>query len=66
MKQIQIQYFLCEVSEFFEAFPSLEEWKHSTALSSRTFEGPLEFHVRREPQNDPKIVEKSVGRCLAI
>ena len=22
------------------------------------FEGELQFHVRKEPQNDPKIVEK--------
>ena len=28
------------------------------ALFSRFFEGELQFHVRKEPRNDPKIVEK--------
>ena len=28
------------------------------------FAGELQFHVKKEPQNDPKIVEKSFGSCL--
>ena len=28
------------------------------------FEGELQFHVRKEPQNDPKIVEKK--QVLAV
>ena len=54
-------------SEFFEKFPSLEEEnppKRTNALFSRFFTGELQFHVRKEPQNDPKIVEKSFGSCL--
>ena len=55
-------------SEFFETFPSLEEenpQQQTNALFSRFFEGELQFHVRQEPQNDPKIVEKktSFGSC---
>ena len=53
-------------SEFFEKFPSLEEnnpQKRTNALFSRFFAGKLQFHVRKELQNDPKTVEKSFGRC---
>ena len=52
-------------SDFFETFPSLEERKCSTAnhceptyLSSRLFEGQLQFLVKKEPQKDHKKVEK--------
>ena len=54
-------------SEFFEKFPSSEEEKLSKAndaLFSRSFAGELQFRVRKEPQNDPKIVEKKFGSCL--
>ena len=55
-------------SEFFEKFPSLEEKKppqRTNALCSRFFEGELQFHVKKEPQIDPKKVEKktSFGSC---
>ena len=56
-----------QISEFFETFPSLADRKRSTANEcvSRFSEGELEFHVKKEPQNDPKIVEKktSFGSC---
>ena len=32
--------------------------QRTNALSSRLFENQLQFHVRKEPQNDPKIVKK--------
>ena len=35
--------------------------KRTNGLFSRFFAGELQFHVRKEPQNDPKIVEKSFG-----
>ena len=54
-------------SELFEKFPSLEERKQQRTIAffSRCFEGELQFHVRKEPQNDPKTVEKktSFGSC---
>ena len=54
-------------SNFFEKFPSLEERKPSTANKCviQFFEGEFEFHVRKEPQIDPKIVGKktSFGSC---
>ena len=52
-------------SEIFEKFPSSEKnpQKETNALVSRFFAGELQFHVRKEPQNDPKIVEKSFGSC---
>ena len=54
-------------SEFFGKFPSLEEknpQKRTNALFSRFFASELQFHVRKEPQNYPKIVEKNFGSCL--
>ena len=54
-------------SEFFEKLPSLEEnpQQRTNAVFSRFFEGDLKFHVKKEPQNGPKIVEKktSFGSC---
>ena len=50
-------------SEIFEKFPSLEDrnpQQRTIALFSRFFDCELQFHVRKEPQNDPKIVEKQV------
>ena len=39
--------------------------QRTNASSSRFSEGELQFHVRKEPQNDPKMVEKktSFGSC---
>ena len=53
--------FLMQSSEFLEKVPSLEEknpQQRTNALFSTFFESELQFHVRKEPQNDPKIVEK--------
>ena len=47
-----------------ELFGRLYRWKtenpqqRTNALFSRFSEGELQFHVRKEPQNDPKMVEK--------
>ena len=56
-----------QISNFFRHF---HRWKtgnpqqRTNALFSRFFEGELQFHVRKEPQNDPKIVEKiGFGSC---
>ena len=38
--------------------------KRTNALFSRFFAGELQCHVRKEPQTDHKIVEKSFGSCL--
>ena len=49
-------------SEFIEKCPSLEEGKPSkrtNALFSRLFAGELQFHVRKEPQNDPQNNRKN-------
>ena len=34
--------------------------KRTNALFSRFFAGELQFHVKKEPQNDPKKVEKGL------
>ena len=55
-------------SEFLRRF---HHWKtenpqqRTNALFSRYFECELQFHVRKEPQNDPKKVGKktSFGSC---
>ena len=60
--------FLMQSSEFF--LRRFHRWKtenpqqRTNALCSRFFEGELQFHVRKEPQNDPKIVEKK--QVLAV
>ena len=48
-------------SEFFKKSPSLEEKtlnSEQMRYSVGFFEGELQFHVRKEPQNYPKIVKK--------
>ena len=43
---------------------SIHRWKkenpqqRTNALFSRLFEGELQFHVKKEPQNDPKMSKK--------
>ena len=54
-------------SNFFETFSSLETenpQQRTNALFSRFFESELQLHVRKEPQNDPQIVEKK--QVLAV
>ena len=34
--------------------------KRTNVLLSRFSAGELQFHVRKDPENDPKIVEKKV------
>ena len=52
--------FLMQSSEFLRSF---HLWKkknpqnRTNAFFSRFFAGELQFHVRKKPQNDPKIVE---------
>ena len=64
MKKIQIQCFFSKVLTFLGRF---QKWKvenvqqRTNALSSKLFEGELKFHVRKEPQNGPKLVEKKTS-----
>ena len=56
--------FLMQSFEFFEKFQSLEEknpQQRTNALFSRFFESELHFHVRKEPQNDPKKSKKGLA-----
>ena len=43
-------------SDFSEMFQSLET--RTSSLSSTLFDGQLQFHVRKELQNDPLIEKK--------
>ena len=60
--------FLMQSSEILTRFHC---WKtenpqgRTNVLFSRCFEGELQFHVREEPQSDPKLVEKKTcfGSC---
>ena len=38
--------------------------KRTNVLFSTFCAGELQFHVRKDPKNDPKIVEKNFGSCL--
>ena len=63
MKKIVNSTFLIQRLNFLRSFYG---WKfenvqqRTNAFSSRLFEGRLQFHVRKEPQSDPELVEKEV------
>ena len=55
-----IQRFLCKVPNSLRSFHRWKKknpQKRTNALFSWFFAGELQFHVRKEPKNDPKIVE---------
>ena len=57
----KLQFFFSKVLNFLRSF---HRWKNenlqqrTNALSSRLFDGQLQFGVRKEPQNDTEIVKK--------
>ena len=61
IKSLNSTCFLSKVLNFLRRF---HRWKtenpqqRTNALFSMFFEGELQFHVRKEPQNDPEIVGK--------
>ena len=68
MKKFNLNFSYAKFSNFLRRF---YRWKNehvqqrTNALSSRLFEGQLQFHVRKEPQIDTKIAKK-IGSCLTI
>ena len=60
-KQIKIKRFLCKVINFLRNF---YRWnianvqQRTAAVFSKFFEDQLQFHFRKQPQNDPEIVLK--------
>ena len=59
LKKKQIQRSLCKFLIFLRnCCKNANVQSRTKASSSRLFECQLQFHVRKVPQNDPKIVEK--------